>query len=100
MALAQATLLPRALHGVADGKILSALVRILAASAVLAGVSYGVWHLLDDALGRSLVAQIVSLGTGILIGAGVYVAAVLPLRLDEARQITQLIGSRVGRRAS
>jgi putative peptidoglycan lipid II flippase len=95
MALAQAAFLRRDLHGIEGGKILSALIRILIASAALAGVSYGVWYALDDALGRSLVAQIVSLGAGILAGIGVYIALVLVLRVDEARQITQLIRGRV-----
>ena len=39
-------------------------VRITAASALLAGVSYLVWLGLDDALGRSVLAQIASLGDG------------------------------------
>jgi putative peptidoglycan lipid II flippase len=97
MALAQAAFLRRDLHGVEGGKILSVFVRILVASAALAGVSYGVWYGLDDALGRSLVAQIISLGTGILAGVAVYIAAVLALRVEEARQIRQLIGSRLRR---
>jgi putative peptidoglycan lipid II flippase len=100
MALAQAAFLRRDLHGVEGGKIASVLVRILIASAALAGVSYGVWYLLDDALGRSLVAQIVSLGAGILAGLAVYIAGVLALKVDEARQIRQLLGSRLGGRAS
>jgi putative peptidoglycan lipid II flippase len=97
MALAQAWYLRRDLGGVEGGKILSALVRILIAAAALAGVSYGVWYELDQALGRSLVAQAVSLGTGIVLGIGVYIAAVLAMRLEEARQIRQLIGGRLGR---
>src|SRR4051794_20795767 len=100
MALAQAAFLRRDLHGVEGGKIVSALGRILVASAALAGVSYGVWYVLDDALGRSLIAQIVSLGAGILAGLGVYIGGVLALKLEEARQIRRLIGSRLGGRAS
>jgi putative peptidoglycan lipid II flippase len=97
MALAQAAFLRRDLHGVEGGRILSALTRILIASGALAGVSYGVWYVLDDALGRTLVAQIVSLGAGIVAGIGVYIAGVLALKVDEARQIRQLIGSRLRR---
>ena len=97
LALAQAAFLRRDLHGVEGGKIVSALARILVASAVLAGVSYGIWYGLDDALGRSLVAQIVSLGVGIVTGLAVYVAVVLALRVEEARQIRQLIGGRLRR---
>jgi putative peptidoglycan lipid II flippase len=95
MALAQAFYLRRSLGGIEGGKLLSASLRIAAATAGLAGVSYGVWRLLDDVLGRSLVAQAVSLGAGILAGVAVYAAAVLALRLEEARQISRLIGGRL-----
>jgi putative peptidoglycan lipid II flippase len=97
MALAQAWYLRRPLGGVEGGKILSALLRILIATAALAAVSYGVWYELDDALGRSLVAQIVSLGTGIVAGLLVYGAGVMALKVEEARQIRQLLGSRFNR---
>jgi putative peptidoglycan lipid II flippase len=97
MALAQAWYLRRHLGGIEGGAIVSAVIRILIATAALAGVSYGAWYGLDQALGRSLVAQAVSLGVGIVAGIGVYIAVVLVLRLEEARQIRRLIGSRVGR---
>ena len=41
---------------------------VAVASAVLAAVSWWVWHLLDVALGESLPAQIVSLGFGLALG--------------------------------
>jgi putative peptidoglycan lipid II flippase len=97
MATAQAVALRRELHGIEGGRILSATIRILIATAALAGVSYGVWYGLDQALGRSLVGQIVSLGGGIIVGIAVYIAAVLALRVEEARQIRRLIGGRLGR---
>jgi putative peptidoglycan lipid II flippase len=97
MALAQAAFLRRDLGGIGGGKIASALVRILIGTALLAGVSYGLWYALDQALGRSLVAQIVSLGVGIAAGAAVYIAAVLLLRVEEARQITRLFRGRLKR---
>jgi putative peptidoglycan lipid II flippase len=97
MALAQAWYLRRTLRGIEGGKILAASIKILIATAALAGVSYGIWYELDDLLGRSLVAQVLSLGAGILVGLAVYAGAVLALRLDEARQITQLLGGRFRR---
>jgi putative peptidoglycan lipid II flippase len=97
MAAAQAFALRRELHGIEGGRIVSAMLRIFVATAALAGVSYGVWYGLDDLLGRSLVMQVVSLGTGILAGIGVYIAAVLALRVEEARQIKRLIGGRLRR---
>ncbi|MEA2459500.1 MAG: putative peptidoglycan lipid flippase [Thermoleophilaceae bacterium] len=98
MAISQAVILRRDLGGVEGGKILAASIRIGIATAALAGVSYGVWYALDQALGRSLLAQVASLGTGILAGIAVYIGAVLAMRLEEARQIQQLIGGRLGRR--
>ena len=41
---------------------------ITIAAAALAGVSFGVWDLLDSALGRGLGGQIVSLGAGLGLG--------------------------------
>jgi putative peptidoglycan lipid II flippase len=97
MAVAQAVVLRRDLGGVEGGKILAAVIRIGIATALLAGVSYGIWYGLDQALGRSLVMQIVSLGVAIVVGIGVYTAAVLAMRLEEAHQIRRLIGGRLGR---
>jgi putative peptidoglycan lipid II flippase len=98
MALAQAAALRRDLGGIEGGKILSATIRILIATALLAGVAYGAWYGLDQALGRSLVGQAISLGVGIAAGIGAYIAAVLAMRVEEAHQIKRLIGSRLGRR--
>ncbi len=70
---------------------------MLVAAAALAGVAYGVWYVLDDALGRALIAQVISVGVALVAGTAAYIAAVLALRITEARQIVQLIGSRIGR---
>jgi putative peptidoglycan lipid II flippase len=70
-------------------------IRILVASALLAGVSWFVWYALDAALGRSLPAQIISVGLGILLGIAVYAKAVLTMRIPEARQIEDLVRSRL-----
>jgi putative peptidoglycan lipid II flippase len=97
MASSQAWLLRRDLHGIEGAKTLAALLRMLLATALLAGVSYGLWYGLDQALGRTIPAQIVSLGVGILGGFAVYAGAVMALRIDEARQIRDLVMSRVRR---
>jgi putative peptidoglycan lipid II flippase len=97
MASLQAWLLRRDLHGIEGAKTLAAVIRMLIATALLAGVSYGVWYGLDQALGRSLAAQIASLGIGILTGFGVYAVAVSALHIHEARQIRDLVLSRVRR---
>ena len=53
-----------------------------------------VWDLLDDALGRGLVGQIVSLSTGLAAGGLVYVAVAKLLRVAELEQIVRLLRRR------
>ncbi len=71
--------------------------RILVASALLAGVSWGVWKLLDDLLGVSLPAQIISVGGAAAAGLVVYVRAVLVMRIPEAHQVSSLVRARLSR---
>jgi putative peptidoglycan lipid II flippase len=73
--------------------------RILLASALLAGVSWLVWRLLDGLLGVSLAAQIVSVAGAGAAGLFVYVRAVLAMRVPEAHQVHRLIASQLGRPA-
>jgi putative peptidoglycan lipid II flippase len=65
--------------------------RIVVASALLAGVSWGVWKLLHELLGGSLPAQIVSVGGAGVAGVLVYMRAVLLMRIPEAHQVGNLI---------
>jgi putative peptidoglycan lipid II flippase len=51
----------------------------------------------DDLLGRSLPAQLVSVGGGLTAGIAVYCAAVLRMQVAEAQQIRDLIGARLRR---
>lgn len=71
--------------------------RITVASALLAVVSWGIWHLLSSLLGGSLIAQIVSVGSAGLAGTYVYVRAVVAMRVPEAHQVRTMILSRLGR---
>jgi hypothetical protein len=68
--------------------------RITLASAALAAVSFGVWSVLDDALGRGLGGQIASLGIALAAGGVVYAVAVVLLRVPEAQQIRDLVRRR------
>jgi putative peptidoglycan lipid II flippase len=72
-------------------------VRIVIASAVLAGVSWLVWKLFDELLGASLPAEIVSVGGAAAAGLFAYVRAVLLMRIPEAHQVNELIRARLGR---
>jgi putative peptidoglycan lipid II flippase len=71
--------------------------RIALASALLAGISWLVWYGLDQLLGRSLVAQIVSVGAAAAAGLWLYSRAVLAMRVPEAHQVSRLIRSQFGR---
>jgi putative peptidoglycan lipid II flippase len=92
--IAQAVVLRRELGGLELGRLLSTGLRIALASAALAGVSYGIWDLLDGALGRGLLGQIVSLGAGLGLGGIVYVGAAKLLRIAELEQIVRLLRRR------
>ena len=95
MTVAQGVMLRGDLGGIEGRQTVDAGVRMLAASAVLAGVSYLAWRGLDELLGRSLPAQAASVGVAILAGLAVYAAAVWALRVPEARQIRELALSRI-----
>jgi putative peptidoglycan lipid II flippase len=89
--IAQTVILRRQLHGLDLGRLLETTARVLFAAALLAGVSYLVWSGLDEALGRSTIAQIVSLGLALAAGFATYFTAVLALRVPEANQIVRLV---------
>jgi len=99
MAGLQAYLVRRDTHGLEGPRMIAAVVRMSAAAAMLGAVSYGVWWLADDLLGRALWAQAISVGAGVLAGSAVYAAAVWALRVPEARQIVDVFAGRFRRRA-
>jgi putative peptidoglycan lipid II flippase len=71
--------------------------RITVASALLAGVSWVVWQLLDAVLGVSLPAQIVSVSGAAGAGLFVYSRAVLAMHIPEAHQVSRMIRAQLGR---
>ena len=89
--VAQAVILRREFGGLELGRLFSTTARITIASAGLAAVSWGVWRVLEQALGRSLGAQIVALGGGLALGALVYLALAKLLRIAELEQILRLL---------
>jgi putative peptidoglycan lipid II flippase len=92
--VAQAVILRQMLGGLELGRLLDATIRISVAAAALAAVSFGVWDVLDSALGRGLLGQIVSLGTGLALGGLVYVGAAKLLRVAELEQVMRLVRRR------
>ncbi len=98
MTLAQVYYLRRELHGQLEGRAtLLAVAQMTVASAALAGATYGVWRVLDAALGRDVLGQVVSVCGGLAVGAIVYAVAVHLLRIPEARQIERLLAGRLRR---
>ncbi len=86
------TRLRRGLRRRLDGRqTLMITIRTLIASAIMAAIARGIWVGLDQLLGSSLLAQIVSVGLALLIAGAVYLKLVLVLRIPEARQIEQLL---------
>jgi putative peptidoglycan lipid II flippase len=69
----------------------TALLRIVGCSVVLAAVSYAVWEPLDDALGRSFGAQLLSLASA--LGAGL-AAYLISCRLLGVRELDALLSLR------
>jgi peptidoglycan biosynthesis protein MviN/MurJ (putative lipid II flippase) len=63
---------------------------ICVASALLAGVAFGVWDGLDHLLGRSLGAQIVSLAGALAAGAAVYLVSCNLLGVRELHTLLSL----------
>jgi putative peptidoglycan lipid II flippase len=91
---AQAYVLRREFGGLELGRLLSTVIRISIASAVLAAVSWLVWDSLDSLLGRSTVSQIISLGVGMTLGAVAYLGTARVLRIAELEQILRLLRRR------
>ena len=65
---------------------------VTVASALLAVTSYAVWRGLDEAFGRSFLAQLISLGTALVAGGAVYLAACRVLRVRELATLLSLRG--------
>jgi putative peptidoglycan lipid II flippase len=63
---------------------------VLVASVLLGLTSYLVWRGLDEALGRSFLAQLVSLSAALVTGGAVYLAACRALRVRELATLLSL----------
>jgi putative peptidoglycan lipid II flippase len=95
MTVGQSFYLRRRIGGLQLRRTLRTMAKLLIAAAVLGGVAYTTWYGLDQALGRSLLAQIVSVGGAITLGSAVYAGLVLAMRIPEARQILDLFTRRL-----
>jgi putative peptidoglycan lipid II flippase len=90
----QCVILRRLLDGLELRRLASTGLRIVAASAILAAVSFGIWGVLDSALGRGLLGQVVSLGVGLGAGGIAYLGAAKLFRVAELEQVMRLLRRR------
>jgi putative peptidoglycan lipid II flippase len=92
--VAQAVVLRREFNGLEFGRLFGTATKITIAAAALAAVSFGAWDLLDNALGRGLGGQIVSLGAGLGLGGLTYLGLAKLMKIAELEQITRLLRRR------
>jgi putative peptidoglycan lipid II flippase len=85
-------LMRRRLGRIGGAAITFSLLKITVASAVVAAVSFAVWWPLDDVLGRSFPAQVVSLGAALLLATTAYLATCRALRVREMQALLSLRG--------
>jgi putative peptidoglycan lipid II flippase len=76
-------LMRRRLGSLGMRTILHSVVRILVASALLAGVAYGLWYLIDRELGDSFLAQLAAVCTALIAGTAVYLLVCKALKVRE-----------------
>ncbi|MFM9023370.1 MAG: murein biosynthesis integral membrane protein MurJ [Solirubrobacterales bacterium] len=100
MTTAQMFFLRRQLNGSIEGRQTAiTAAKIILASAALAGAAWGVWSLLDSAVGDAGVfARLIAVIPAVTAGSVVYVVAVQVMRVPEAAQIRTFLASRLQRR--
>jgi putative peptidoglycan lipid II flippase len=77
--------------GRVDGRRLAdSYARIAVAAALAAGAAYGVWFGLDALVGRSVGAQVLSVGGGILVAIAAFLGASRALRIRELSTLLSL----------
>ena len=86
--------LRRRVGGVGLVRVTGAIVRVTVASVALGAVAFGLWYAFDRALGRSVGAQIVSLGVALAVGGAVYLGACRVLRVRELDVLRETVSRR------
>jgi len=76
-------LLRRQVGRIDFGAILSSFIRVAVAAGIFAAVGYGIWRPLDSILGRSFPAQMISLGTAMVVGLAAYLISARSLGVRE-----------------
>jgi putative peptidoglycan lipid II flippase len=89
-AAALLVLLRKRIGRIDGGEIASSAIRIVAASAVVAVVAFGVWDPLDASLGRSFGSQVVSLGLALAASVAAYAMVCRALSVREMQALLSL----------
>ena len=84
-------LLRRRLGGIDFGEIASSVLRIVAASALVAAAAYFTWAGLDEALGTSFIGQVVSVASALVTSTVVYLLACRALQVRERGALLALL---------
>jgi putative peptidoglycan lipid II flippase len=93
-AIALAVLLRRRAGGLGGAELAQHLALTSVATVFCAVTAFGIWYPLDELLGRSLPAQLVSLGSSLAAATAVYMAAATYLRLPEMSLIAGILQRR------
>jgi len=80
------------IRGIDFGAILNGFVQTAIASVFLGAWAFGLWHALDSALGRSLPAQLLSVGAAMALSPLAYLAVCRGLGMREVAMLGQLRG--------
>jgi putative peptidoglycan lipid II flippase len=88
--------LRRRVGGVDLARVTDAIVRVTVASVAFGVVAFGLWYALDRALGRSVGAQIISLGFAFAFGVAAYLGACRVLRVREFEVLRETVLRRAG----
>jgi putative peptidoglycan lipid II flippase len=98
MVLMQAYALRQQLGGSVEGRRTAIAFGAVAVASVLLGVvAWTTWAVLDSVFGRSVIAQVISVGAAAATGGAAYAASVLWMEIPEARQVRDLLARRLGR---
>jgi putative peptidoglycan lipid II flippase len=87
-------LLRRQIHSVDGRRVAITVAKALVALAPLCVVSWGAWWLLDGWLGRSVPAQLASVGMAYGLGLLAYAVAARLMHMDEIREVVGVVRTR------
>jgi putative peptidoglycan lipid II flippase len=98
---AQVYFLRRELRGIEGGRVVSVLLRVLAAGVAMAATAWGVQTALDGTLpGTSTIVRVVRLSLAIGASLAVLAAAAWALRIPEFKEVAGMLARRLRRKAA